>query len=181
MKRRASPVRRTQIWVSIDLIIETVQYKMDTVKIAFLKENNLKVEKENETMLTPKKYTKTILIVEANEAIEPRFFTALDEETPYRVLRVATASEALELSKNIKPHLLLFMKLPADMSGIELYDEIRAKKGMEDTPALFFDSQLSWQIVKQRNIVCLSKPCNIEILLQALNMLISLPKSTISV
>src|SRR2546423_15299241 len=75
-----------------------------------------------------------VLIVEDDESTGNVLASALNDERGYRAQRVATAGEALEALTHIDPDLMVLdIRLPG-MSGLELYDHIRADDRFRTLP-----------------------------------------------
>ena len=78
-----------------------------------------------------------VLIVEDDESTGDVLAEALNDERGYRALRVASADEALDALGRVDPDLLLLdIRLPG-MSGLELYDHIKADDRFRAIPVVF--------------------------------------------
>lgn len=78
-----------------------------------------------------------VLIVEDDPTIGDVLTMAFNDERGYRAVRVATADEALaRMAETIPDLLVVDIQLP-DMSGIELYDRVRADPRLEALPVVF--------------------------------------------
>lgn len=78
-----------------------------------------------------------VLIVEDDEPIGDVLLTAINDERGYTAVRVASADEALAaLARTRTDLMLLDIQLPG-MSGLELYDRIKADDRFKDLPILF--------------------------------------------
>ena len=78
-----------------------------------------------------------VLIVEDDEPIGDVLMTAINDERGYEAIRVATGDEALAaLALRSTDLLLLDIQLPG-MSGLELYDRIRADDRFKRLPVIF--------------------------------------------
>jgi DNA-binding response OmpR family regulator len=78
-----------------------------------------------------------VLIVEDDEPIGDVLLTAINDERGYEAVRVASGDEALlALARTPTDLLLLDIQLPG-MSGIELYDRIRADDRFKGLPVVF--------------------------------------------
>ncbi len=112
--------------------------------------------------------TKTILLVEDDAAIAELLVQIIVQETPYRVLSVPDGLQALDMVKSIRPNLLLLdYWLPA-IHGIELFDRLRAIKGMEQIPTIMLSVNPPLQEIKKRQITCLRKPFDVDQLLHTI-------------
>src|SRR5579859_6379173 len=80
---------------------------------------------------------RTVLIVEDDESTGDVLASALNDERGYRAEAVATADEALDRLSTVAPDLLVLdIRLPG-MSGLELYDRIRADERFQGLPVVF--------------------------------------------
>lgn len=78
-----------------------------------------------------------VLIVEDDKPIGDLLATAINDERGYEAVRVATADEALAALTRTAPDLLLLdIRLPG-MSGLELYDRIKADDRFKQLPVVF--------------------------------------------
>lgn len=116
---------------------------------------------------------KTILVVEDDDNIGTFLVEALSQETPYRAVLVTDGLEALKAVRNIKPSLFITdYRLPS-MDGIELYDRLHALQELANTPIIIMSAYLPEQEVQKRNLVSLSKPFELDDLLNAVNHLLA--------
>ena len=80
---------------------------------------------------------RTVLIVEDDESTGDALASALNDERGYRAEAVATADEAFDRLSTIAPDLVVLdIRLPG-MSGLELYDRIRADERFHGLPIVF--------------------------------------------
>jgi CheY-like chemotaxis protein len=78
-----------------------------------------------------------VLIVEDDKPTSDMLTTAINDEQGYRAVAVETADEALTALATIAPDLLMVdIRLPG-MSGIELYDRVRADPRFGSLPVVF--------------------------------------------
>jgi two-component system nitrogen regulation response regulator GlnG len=78
-----------------------------------------------------------VLIVEDDKPTGDVLAGAINDERGYRAITAATADEALAAMSRIDPDLLLLdIRLPG-MSGLELYDRIRADARFPALPVVF--------------------------------------------
>ena len=78
-----------------------------------------------------------VLIVEDDESTGDVLASALNDERGYRAVRVGTADEALDRLARIDPDLMVLdIRLPG-MSGLELYDHVRADDRFRGLPVVF--------------------------------------------
>ena len=112
--------------------------------------------------------TRTILVVEDDFDIGIFLIEAITQETPYRALLARDATQALNIARAVKPSaVLLDYQLPG-MNGIELYDQLHATNGLEDTPAIMASPRVPTNAVEERHLLSLKKPFDLEELLQTI-------------
>jgi DNA-binding response OmpR family regulator len=116
---------------------------------------------------------KTILVVEDDELIGTFLAEAISQETPYHPLLVSEGLEALRATNDIKPSLfLLDYRLPK-MNGLELYDHLHAKEGLETVPAILISANLPLRELTKRDILGIKKPFDLDQLLAAIEKTIA--------
>ena len=114
---------------------------------------------------------KTILIVEDDESTRTFLTLAIEQETPYQVLYATTSVRALEIVKQIKPHLFILDYLLPDMNGIALYDHLHALAGLEAVPAIILTAanlERLQEELQQRHLLSLAKPFDLDTLLETI-------------
>ncbi len=115
---------------------------------------------------------KTILIVEDDPSIGEMFVQTLAEEHVYNPVLVASGAEALEVVKDIIPDLLLLdYHLPA-MNGLELYDSLHGMPQFSAIPAILITAGVLEHNIGNRHIVGMSKPVDINKLLDIISELL---------
>jgi CheY-like chemotaxis protein len=78
-----------------------------------------------------------VLIVEDDKPTSDMLATAINDEQGYRAVAVGTGDEALSALATIAPDLLMVdIRLPG-MSGLELYDRVRADPRFSSLPVVF--------------------------------------------
>lgn len=115
---------------------------------------------------------KMILIIEDDPGIGQYISLAISHETPYLSLLVTDSVRALEVVKHIRPNLfILDYRLPF-MNGVELYDQLHLRAGLETIPAIIMSAGLPQEQleneIKQRHLVVLPKPHDLDNLLQTI-------------
>jgi CheY-like chemotaxis protein len=116
---------------------------------------------------------KTILIVEDDTAIGEVLIQVLSQETPHQSVLVPNGFQALDIVRKLIPDLLLLdYRLPG-MNGLELYDRLHATKGPEHIPTIMLSAYLPQREIKQRKIVGMHKPFELDILLDKIEELLS--------
>ena len=113
---------------------------------------------------------KTILIVEDDSAIGTFLLEAIAQETPYYPLLVPDAFEALKAMQGIKPNLILLDYYLPKMNGIELYDQLQANPECANVPVILLTTNLDKRLdeIEERNLVGLSKPVDLDDLLNTI-------------
>jgi CheY-like chemotaxis protein len=115
----------------------------------------------------------TILVVEDDDSIGVFLVEALAQETPYSAVLVTDGFQALQVVDKVQPCLFITdYRLPL-MNGLELYDLLRAKQTLRDTPAILISAQLPEQEVQKRNMVGLNKPFELDDLLNTVERLLA--------
>lgn len=117
--------------------------------------------------------TKTVLLVEDEAAIAELLVQIIVQETPYRVIAVPDGLQALEMVDNIRPNLLLLDYWLPTIHGIELYDRLRTKKGLESIPTIMLSVNPPLNEIKKRNITYMKKPFDVGQLLQKLQTMMA--------
>jgi CheY-like chemotaxis protein len=115
---------------------------------------------------------KTILVVEDDELIGAFLAEAISQETPYRPLLVSDGFEALKVTRDIRPSMFLLDYHLPRMNGIELYDQLHAKEGLENVPAILISANLPLSELTKRAIPGIKKPFDLDQLLQAIEKII---------
>ncbi|GAC1349563.1 MAG: hypothetical protein NVS4B7_05980 [Ktedonobacteraceae bacterium] len=115
----------------------------------------------------------TILVVEDDEGIGDFIVQAIIQETPYQALHVTSGKQALEKVKSLKPNLFLLDYMLPDMNGIELYDQLHALDRFEHVPALLWSARPPFKEARKRKLTCLSKPVELDELLQCIQELLA--------
>ncbi len=105
---------------------------------------------------------KTVLIVEDDEDISLALSHVLKEETPYQVIVARDGFAALKIIRAILPDLFVVdYQMPA-MDGLELVDALRVKPELAQVPILFMSARPPWPELKQRHLLCLEKPFELD-------------------
>lgn len=85
----------------------------------------------------PRARARLVLIVEDDAPTAELLEAAINEERGYEALRVGDADAALEALSRVAPDVMLLdIHLPG-MSGLELYDRIRADERFKHLPVVF--------------------------------------------
>ena len=130
-------------------------------------------DKQVQVLAEGQERTKLILMVEDDADIGIILEQIIVQETFYVSLLVTSAFQALQLIHDITPDLLLLDYQLPGMNGIELYDRLHATKGLEEIPAIMVSARLPRQELALRNIVGMSKPLDLDELLEAIEQLVA--------
>lgn len=119
-------------------------------------------ELSTQLMATP---LKTILIVEDDPSIGEMFVQTLADENIYKLLLVTSGTQALEIVNETTPDLLLLDYHLPNMTGLELYDRIHVLPHLSRIPAILITAGVLQHDIQDRHIVGMSKPVDINKLL----------------
>lgn len=111
---------------------------------------------------------KTILVVEDDPAISEVLIYAFQdaEHYHYHIMLATDSYEALKLLEGVRPALcLLDYNLPG-MNGIQLYDTIHNRQGLEQVRALLMSANLPEEEMEKRHIEGIHKPFDLDVLLE---------------
>jgi len=117
--------------------------------------------------------TQLILLVEDETDIVEFLVLAISQATPHRVKAVHGGVEALDIAKEIKPHLLILDYMLPGMNGLELYDRLRSMEEGADTPAIMISANLPTKELQKRKIIGIPKPFGLDELLNTIEMLLA--------
>jgi len=115
---------------------------------------------------------KVILMVEDDADIGFFLEQSIVQETFHQPLLVTSGFQALQAIHGIIPDLLLLDYQLPGMNGLELYDSLHAMKGLEEVPAIMMSARLPRQELALRNIVGMSKPLDLDELLETIEQLV---------
>jgi DNA-binding response OmpR family regulator len=116
---------------------------------------------------------KLILMVEDDADIGTFLEQIIMQETYHQPLLVTSGIQALQVIHNITPDLLLLDYQLPGMNGLELYDHLHTMKGLEEVPAIMVSARLPRQELAHRNIVGMSKPLDLDELLETIEQLVA--------
>ncbi len=119
---------------------------------------------------TTKQY---ILVVEDDEDIGFLLSEVLSQETSYQAVLVTTGQEALEAIDSMTPCLLVLDYRMPDMDGIQLYDQLHTKSGLEHIPTIMMSATLPLDALRKRRITGMRKPFELDDLIQTVERLLS--------
>ena len=115
---------------------------------------------------------KTILIVEDDPSIGEMFMQTLVEENIYNPVLVTSGTQALEMVKGITPDLLLLDYHLPQMNGLELYDSLHVMPQFSSIPTILITAGVLQYDIGDRHIVGMSKPVDINKLLDIISELL---------
>lgn len=114
-----------------------------------------------------------ILIVEDDIAIGHMIAVTLLQETLYHPYIALSGHEALHVVRDITPVLfILDYQLPS-MTGLQLYDQLHRREGLKAVPAIMLSANLPLLELHKRHILGITKPFEIDALLQAIAQLLA--------
>lgn len=122
---------------------------------------------------------KTILIVEDDESIGDFLSLAITQETPYQVVLVNDGPHALQAARSFHPALLITDYWLPGLNGLELFDRMRSDQELADLSALLISANLPKRELKQRGVIGIEKPLDLDALLQTVANLLSSSKNEI--
>lgn len=114
---------------------------------------------------------KTILVVEDDTGIGELLTLTLEQETCYQPLLVSSGQEALYVVQAVQPTLVLLDYQLPDMTGIEVYDRLRARKELMAVPTIMMSANAPHYELSKRHLVELEKPFEIDTLLDLVETL----------
>lgn len=118
-------------------------------------------------------HSKLIFLVEDDPIMEEFLVLAITDETPYQVTAVHNGFEALQVVKEIKPHLFLLDYLLPGMNGLELADRLHSIEELAQTPTIMYSTNLPTKELELRHITGLSKPFELDELLSTIERLLA--------
>ena len=111
---------------------------------------------------------KTIIVVEDDEDIGSFLVQAISQETNYQAMLLTDGFQCLKAVTNIKPNLFILDYHLPSMNGIELYDQLHAKKELEHIPAIMISAQLPDRDIEKRDVLGMNKPLELDELLHTI-------------
>ena len=115
---------------------------------------------------------KTVLVVEDDQDLGEVFVQVLSQETSYIPVLATDGEEALAFMQEIQPDLVVVDYHLPDMNGIELYDHLHTIKQLKDVPAIIVSAALPERDLKERGLLGLSKPLDLDDLLETTTSLL---------
>ncbi len=117
--------------------------------------------------------SKVTLIVEDDHSISEVLVYAIAQTTPYTAITALDGFEALEIMKGNKPDLLILDYQLPKMNGIELYDLLQTMQGLDHIPTIIMSANLPEAAIRQRRLIGLKKPFELDELLDTIEKLIA--------
>ena len=125
------------------------------------------------TQNTEQTSTKTILIVENDDAIGEVLVRTIQFATPYQAVLASNGLEALARLHSLKPALLVLDQNLPDMTGLELYDLIHTTRTPEQLPVLLISAYPLKKEAAMHNLPFLQKPFELAVFLINIEELIT--------
>jgi DNA-binding response OmpR family regulator len=116
---------------------------------------------------------KTIIVVEDDEDIGSFLVQAISQETNYQAMLLTDGFQCLKAVTSIKPNLFILDYHLPSMNGIELYDQLHAKKELEHVPAVVISAQLPRKDIEKRDIIGMNKPLELDEFLHTIEGLLA--------
>lgn len=117
---------------------------------------------------------KTLLVVEDDEGTRLFLEQAIQQETAYRAITVATCHQAVEVIQACIPNLLILDYYLPPSTGIALYDHLHTFDGLGNVPALILTASFEKHRheIEQHHLIGLAKPVDLDELLQTIDTLL---------
>ncbi len=131
------------------------------------------LHKEEQSRQGKNRLNMPILVIEDDDSIGTLLVEVLSQETPYKALLVTDAFQALEAVDHVKPCLFITDYRLPHMDGIELYDRLQSTDDLAGTPAIIMSAHLPEEEIKKRPLVSLSKPFELDELLDTVERLLA--------
>jgi CheY-like chemotaxis protein len=114
-----------------------------------------------------------ILVVEDDPAIGELLVLALAQEPAYCPVLASTQQEALAAVDAVTPALVLLDYHLPETTGIEVYDQLHAKKQLRAVPAIVMSANLPRQELQERHLVGIDKPFDLDGLLETIEQVLA--------
>lgn len=112
------------------------------------------------------------MIVEDDESIGKVLMEIVKEETPYQPAHVTTGKQALFLVPQLSPRLLLLDYRLPDMTGLDVYQQLRSQQEQEPFATILMSAQLPARSFNIPGLIYMQKPFEIDLLLLTMKQLI---------
>jgi DNA-binding response OmpR family regulator len=114
-----------------------------------------------------------IVIVEDDTDIGPLLLQAITTEVHYQAVLVSEGTQALALVEHITPELFLLDYHLPGLTGIDLYERLRAHDGLEQVPVILMSADpLASHLAQARGLPYLKKPFKLAVLFARLDELL---------
>jgi DNA-binding response OmpR family regulator len=111
---------------------------------------------------------KAIIIVEDSAAIADLIKDTLNAEPDYQATVVADGGLAIDAVRSVKASLVLLDLMLPGLSGLEIYDIMKADANMGDIPVIFVTASADEEVFKERGLKnIIHKPFDLDELLLA--------------
>ncbi|MFL5663235.1 MAG: response regulator [Ktedonobacteraceae bacterium] len=117
-----------------------------------------------------------ILVVEDDAAIGAFLTELISQETPYQFVLVTDGWQALDVVQEVKPILFLLNYQLPGMHGLDLYDRLHAIKELAHVPAIIVSAVLPKRELEQRKLIGITKPFDMDRLLDAIEHVLANPQ-----
>jgi len=103
---------------------------------------------------------KVLLLMVSDKELCSDLIQLIEQGTSYYVLLAEDSQQALEMTKDVTPDLLLLDYRLQETNDTTFYKRIQAIKKLKETPALIINAPLFHQhlLGKKRRVICLSRP-----------------------
>ncbi len=116
---------------------------------------------------------KNILIIEDDASIGDMLIQVISSETAHRALQVIDGEKALEVLSEFSPELLILDYHLPRTNGLEVYDKLHARPELAHVPGILTSAGVMQYDIQDRNIVGISKPVNLNKLLDIIEELLN--------
>ncbi len=116
---------------------------------------------------------KLILIIEDDALIGETLVRIISEETAHQALLVPDGAHALEIVKEYQPDLIILDYHLPRMNGLEVYDRLHAIEGLEHVPTILSTAGVLQYDIQERHLIGISKPVDLNKLLDIVEELLS--------
>ncbi|HEX6480462.1 MAG TPA: response regulator [Ktedonobacteraceae bacterium] len=123
---------------------------------------------------------KHIAIVERDAALADLLREALWQETPCHICRLTTGEQALRLVPQLRPDLLIVGFHLADMTGMEVYEQLHASKELVSLPTILLGTSQPGVRTGPALSICLDQAFGVASLLQTITALLGEDMGTAS-
>src|SRR5579884_2488316 len=105
---------------------------------------------------------KMIFIVEDDVGVGKMLLSAVALLSSYRAILLSSGLQALELSRRVKPDLLLLDYRLPDMNGLDLYERLHQEQDLATVPAILLSATLPPLGQRKGELACLRKPVRLN-------------------